>query len=85
METLLLVAVAAAAIGGALALAHHFHTRWYWHVLSLGAALAWGMIPNLALPDIVVGSIFVFLVAWGIGPALFRLAPHRTQHPLWFS
>jgi hypothetical protein len=85
MQTILLLAVALVSIGGALSLAHHFHTRWYWHVLGFAAALAWGLIPNLSLPDIMVGGIFVFLIAWGLGPALFRLVPHRHTSPPWFA
>ncbi len=85
METFLLMVVALASIGGALALAHHFHTRWYLHALSVAAALAWGLVPNLTLPDLVVGGVFLFLLMWGLGPALFRLLPHRPQSPAWFN
>ena len=86
MEMLLLAVVAVASVGGALALALCFHARWYWHVLSIAAAMGIGLIPGLTLPDLLVGGVFLFLLFWGIAPALFRLVPKmpsRTQAATW--
>jgi hypothetical protein len=63
----------------ALALLYAFHARWYWHVLSILAALAIGLTPppeRWRPPDLLVGSVFLFLFVWGLGAALFR-AHHR--------
>lgn len=68
----------------ALELLYKFHARaWYWHVLSVAAALALGM---ARLPeqwsgpsvDLLIGSIFVFLMVWGLAAPLFR--KHRHFH-----
>ena len=72
----------------ALALLFFFHANWYWHVLSVGVALAIGLMPPEMIPvpaawgktrDILVGAGFVFLVVWGIGAPLFR-RHHQAQH-----
>ena len=72
----------------ALALLFFFHANWYWHVLSVGVALAIGVMPPEIIPvpaawgatrDILVGAVFVFLVVWGIGAPLFR-HHHQAQH-----
>jgi hypothetical protein len=72
----------------ALALLFFFHANWYWHVLSVGVALAIGLMPPEIIPvpaawgatrDILVGAAFVFLVVWGIGAPLFR-RHHQAQH-----
>jgi hypothetical protein len=63
----------------ALALLYAFHARWYWHVLSILAALAIGLTPppeRWRPPDLLVGSVFLFLFVWGLGAPLFR-AHHR--------
>ena len=65
----------------ALALLYAFHARWYWHALSVLAALALGLTPppeGWQPPDLLVGSVFVFLLVWGIGAPLFR-AHHRDS------
>jgi hypothetical protein len=81
---------AAAAL--ALLLLYFFHANWYWHALSVAAALAIGVLPPDAVPlpaawgvtrDMIVGCIFVFLMAWGLCAPLFRrhhLTPHATSH-----
>ena len=65
----------------ALALLYFFHANWYWHVLSVVVALAIGMMPPNMIPvpaewgatrDIILGSLFTFLVIWGIAAPLFR-------------
>jgi hypothetical protein len=72
----------------ALALLFFFHANWYWHVFSVGVALAIGLMPPAMIPvpatwgatrDILLGAVFVFLVVWGIGAPLFR-RHHQAQH-----
>jgi len=71
----------------ALALLYFFHANWYWHVLSVVAALGIGMMPPGMIPvpaewgparDIILGSLFTFLVIWGIATPLFR-RHHQPQ------
>lgn len=77
------------AYGAALALAlfllYRFQSQtWYWHVLSAGAALLLGLI---RLPagwqrpafDLVIGSSFILLFAWGLGGVLMY-GSHRHRH-----
>ena len=72
----------------ALALLYFFHADWYWHVLSIALALAIGLLPPNMIPapatwgparDILLGSVFTFLVIWGIAAPLFR-RHHHAQH-----
>ena len=69
------------AILGALLVLYFFHARsWYWHTLSVTLALVIGLAP---LPaewrgpeyDVMVGSVFLFLLVWGVSAPVFR---HRT-------
>jgi hypothetical protein len=51
--------------------------RWYWHILSVIAALVIGLIPtppslNSPKGSMLVGVIFSFLLLWGIAAPLFR-------------
>jgi hypothetical protein len=73
----------------ALALLYFIHANWYWHVLSLVAALAVGFMPADMIPvpaawgttrDILVGGVFIFLAVWGIAAPLFR-RHHHTEAP----
>jgi hypothetical protein len=57
---------------------------WYWHAAAIAMGLAMGFIPIpqvLSQPasDLVIGFVFVFLLAWGIG-GLFMVRPHRAKH-----
>ena len=77
----------------ALTLLYCFHARWYWHVVSVAAALAIGLLPPEMIPippawgvsrDLIVGCVFLFLIVWGLGAALFRRhhqAPPQATHP----
>jgi hypothetical protein len=78
----------------ALTLLYCFHAKWFWHVLSVAAALAIGMMPPELIPvpaawgatrDVILGSLFTFLVIWGIAAPLFmrhhQAAIHAVQHP----
>lgn len=68
----------------ALLLLYCFHARWYWHVLSVAAALVIGLTPppeSLAgrpLVDLLVGCLFVFLLVWGVGE-IFMHRYHRGR------
>jgi hypothetical protein len=68
-----------------LVLLYCFHANWYWHLLSVAAGLALGFMPPDWIPvpaswgttrDIVLGSLFTFLVVWGIAAPLFRRHHH---------
>jgi hypothetical protein len=57
---------------------------WYWHALSIGLALALGLTPmpsDWSSPptDLLIGSVFLFLLVWGAGAPLFR--GRRVMHP----
>jgi hypothetical protein len=61
------------------------HARWYWHVLSVLAALAVGFSPPLPgwegpSRDLVCGFVVLFLLVWGLGePFVHRFHRHRAQ------
>ncbi len=63
-----------------------FHTRWYWHVLSVAVALAVGLYkapeawrgPWL---DVVIGCAFVFFFFWGAGEIMFHTVVHHRAVP----
>ncbi|MGB9604775.1 MAG: hypothetical protein ACP5U2_05130 [Bryobacteraceae bacterium] len=79
--TVVLTAYAASLVL-ALWLLYRYHAPWYWHVLAVVAALGIGLIPTPApfvgsrVFDMVVGSLFVFLTAWGWGE-IFLHRHHR--------
>ncbi|HVX67499.1 MAG TPA: hypothetical protein VHA11_12890 [Bryobacteraceae bacterium] len=59
----------------ALALLYFYPARWYWHALSLLAALALGLTPlpqNSGIPDLLIGAVFLLLFVWGAAFPLFR-------------
>ena len=71
----------------ALVLLYCFHVKWYWHALSVIVALLIGMMPPDMIPvpaawgatrDIIVGSLFTFLMIWGLAAPLFR-QHHQAQ------
>ena len=61
----------------ALALLYFLRARaWYWHVLSLVVALTVGLIPippkyNTTQGTLVIGSVFVFFLLWGVAAPFF--------------
>jgi hypothetical protein len=69
-----------------LALLWHFGAqRWYWHGLSLIAALALGLTPMpgiLSDPNLtlVVGWLFTVLFLWGVAAPLFAHRRRFTFH-----
>ncbi len=64
-------------------LLYYFGTRaWYWHVLSVCAALALALTPmpeGWSGPgtDLAIGLACTFLFIWGVAAPL----PHATHHP----
>ncbi len=83
MQPLQVALVYGLSLALAVALLYFFQARWYWHALSLAAALGLGLTPLPAewkIPDLLIGGIFLFLFAWGLGLPLFRThhAGHRT-------
>jgi hypothetical protein len=70
----------------ALTLVYFFHTRWYWHVLSVLTALTLGFSPPLpgwngSSRDLVYGFVILFLLSWGLGePFLHRFHRHGWRH-----
>lgn len=75
-------------VSGALALlfVYLFHSRWYWHALSVLAALGVGLTPPVPgfdgpLRDLVYGSVFLFLMVWGCAePFVHRYHRHTFWH-----
>jgi len=68
---------AIAGVAGLLLLYLFEPVRWYWHVLSIAAALAVGLAPtpaSLNTPGwtLFVGSVFILLMTWGLFAPLFR-------------
>jgi hypothetical protein len=83
MSSLLVLLVYVVALGLPLLALYLFGARaWYWHILSLAAALAVGLTPPPAgwegpAFDLLCGGLFVALGLWGVG----GLAIHRRSHP----
>jgi hypothetical protein len=70
----------------ALLLVYLFHCRWYWHVLSVLAALGVGLTPPVSgfegpARDMVYGSAFLFLLVWGAAePFIHRFHRGTVRH-----
>ena len=84
MATTWVFAAYGASVIVALLLVYLFHNRWYWHVLSIAAALGVGLTPPLpgldgAFRDMVYGSVFLFLMVWGCAePFVHRFHRHSV-------
>jgi len=69
----------------ALLLLHFLRARkWYWHVISVLAALVIGLVPlpePLQSPQgtLVVGVTFLFLFLWGVAAPFFRKPRQRAD------
>lgn len=69
----------------ALALLWRFGAKsWYWHVLSIVAALALGLVPlpaqfNTPQGTLCVGWVFFFLAVWGIAAPVFVWMDHHGE------
>ena len=74
-------------VGLALLLLYFVNIRaWAWHIASVALALFIGLIPNpfgLTRPtvDLMIGSLFTFLVIWGLGEVAFHSETHHHHHP----
>jgi hypothetical protein len=60
--------------------------RWFWHVLSIAAAVGVGLAPPTPLLESVAGTFiygfaFVFLTVWGIGGLIPRRSQGRKHMP----
>jgi hypothetical protein len=70
------------AVALACGLLYWFGARsWYWHVLSVVAALAIGLAPvpeqfRGPSADVTIGFVFLLLLIWGAGAPFV----HRTHH-----
>ena len=60
---------------------------WYWHVGSLVLATLVACVPYTQLGisdgpvvDLIIGSVILFLLVWGLGGLLFRPFEHHGQH-----
>lgn len=58
--------------------------KWQWHLLSFAAAICIGIMPPLPYwsgpaYDIGVGSLFLFLLIWGVGEPIYD-ALHLPHH-----
>jgi hypothetical protein len=82
MSTILVCVVYSFSIALALLCVYLFHGRWYWHVLSVLAALAVGFSPPLPgwdgpTRDLVYGFVVLFLLVWGFAePFIHRFHRH---------
>jgi antibiotic biosynthesis monooxygenase (ABM) superfamily enzyme len=70
----------------ALVLVYLYHAPWYWHVLSVLAALAIGFSPSIgswdgATRDLVYGFVVLFLLVWGLAePFVHHFHRHWLRH-----
>lgn len=84
MSTMLAYVVYGFSVALALLFLYLFHARWYWHVLSVLAALAVGFSPPLPgwegpSHDLAYGFVVLFLLVWG-GAEPFVHRHHRHAH-----
>jgi hypothetical protein len=84
MASALVVLIYLVALAFPVYLLWHFRAQaWYWHMLSVAAALALGFVPTppgwkMPAFDLVFGFSFIFLMVWGIGGLV--LFPSREDH-----
>ena len=82
MSTMLVYVVYGFSVALALVFVYLFHARWYWHVLSVVAALAVGFSPPVAgwegpSRDLAYGFVVLFLLVWGLAePFVHRFHRH---------
>ena len=85
--SILIFVLDSATVALAIVLAYLYHARWYWHVLSVLAALAVGFSPPIpgwetASRDEVYGMVVLFLLVWGVAEP-FVHPFHRHGTHLW--
>lgn len=88
MSSVLVMACYVSAIALSLYLLGHFGVRqWYWHALSIVAALGVGMAPlpqvfNRPEYTLLVGWVFTALFVWGVAAPVVAEIPHsHAIHP----
>jgi hypothetical protein len=85
MFGMLAVLVYLLAMGIPIYLLSRFHSQsWYWHTLSVLAAIGLGFTPipiEFQKPefDLLVGFVFIVLMIWGAG-GLILFRPHHAHH-----
>jgi hypothetical protein len=84
MAGIWIVLVYGSSLALALLLLYFFRTHWYWHALSVLAALAIGSVPTPAewkspTFDLLIGSVFVLLLVWGIAAPFFHPHQHHRE------
>lgn len=85
MSPLLVALSYAAAIAFSLSLLWRFGaSHWYWHLLSLVAAVAIGVTPlpprfNDPAMTVLVGVVFLFLFFWAVGGPVVALKRHPPK------
>jgi hypothetical protein len=83
MQPILVAVVYGSALVLVLALLYFFQAKWYWHALSVLAAIAIGLMPPMETwrpPDLLVGFVFFFLFVWGFGVPFFRTHHYHPRH-----
>ena len=86
MFGMLAVLVYLLAMGLPIYLLYQFHSQaWYWHTLSVLAAVALGFIPmpiGLQKPgfDLLFGFVFIVLMIWGAGGLILFRPHHHEKH-----
>ena len=58
---------------------------WLWHALAIAAAVGLGFVPTppewkTKTFDLLFGSVFMFLLVWGIGGLLPVVRHHHARH-----
>ena len=88
MSTTLAVLVYSAAFAIPAYLLYYFGSQsWYWHALTIVAAVAMGFIPRTPQwqtpeMDLLSGFVLLFLLVWGIGGLVAYRPHHHHHHPL---
>jgi thiol:disulfide interchange protein len=86
MFGMLAVLVYLLAMGIPIFLLYRFHSQaWYWHTLSVLAAIALGFTPipvEFQKPefDLLFGFVFIVLMIWGAGGLILFRQHHHTPH-----
>lgn len=86
MSPYLVIFVYGVAVVLAVVLLYEFESiAWYWHGTALALSLLAGFMPPLgsfsgAVADLLTGFAVIFLMFWGLGGLLLKMAPHRHKH-----
>jgi len=86
MSSMLAVLVYLLALGIPIYLLYYFRSQaWYWHMLSVLAAVGLGFVPvpgEYQKPefDLLFGFVFIALMIWGAGGLIFYRPSQRHHH-----